>query len=94
MAPGVALRPPYPLSRRDPLWSGRLERVTGIEPALSAWEADVLPLNYTRGRSVSVHAAGCPKPAPSAGTRGVLEIVPQPAMDVPPLQPCQRSISR
>ena len=24
------------------------ERVTGIEPALSAWEADVLPLNYTR----------------------------------------------
>jgi hypothetical protein len=32
--------------------SGRLtwERVTGIEPALSAWEADVLPLNYTRGR--------------------------------------------
>jgi hypothetical protein len=26
-----------------------LERVTGIEPALSAWEADVLPLNYTRG---------------------------------------------
>jgi hypothetical protein len=28
---------------------GRWERVTGIEPALSAWEADVLPLNYTRG---------------------------------------------
>jgi hypothetical protein len=27
--------------------SGR-ERVTGIEPAFSAWEADVLPLNYTR----------------------------------------------
>ena len=27
------------------------ERVTGIEPALSAWEADVLPLNYTRRRS-------------------------------------------
>ena len=27
----------------------RVERVTGIEPALSAWEADVLPLNYTRG---------------------------------------------
>ena len=27
-----------------------LERVTGIEPALSAWEADVLPLNYTRVR--------------------------------------------
>ena len=24
------------------------ERVKGIEPSLSAWEADVLPLNYTR----------------------------------------------
>ena len=29
-------------------WRFVLERVTGIEPALSAWEADVLPLNYTR----------------------------------------------
>src|SRR5437764_6711257 len=26
------------------------ERATGIEPAFSAWEADVLPLNYARGR--------------------------------------------
>ncbi len=26
-----------------------VERVTRIELALSAWEADVLPLNYTRG---------------------------------------------
>lgn len=25
-----------------------VERVTGIEPALSAWEAEVLPLNYAR----------------------------------------------
>ena len=25
-----------------------MERVTGIGPAYSAWEADVLPLNYTR----------------------------------------------
>ena len=33
-----------------------MERVTGIEPAFSAWEADVLPLNYTRegGTEVSV----------------------------------------
>ena len=29
-------------------WGFAPERVTGIEPALSAWEADVLPLNYTR----------------------------------------------
>jgi hypothetical protein len=33
----------------SPLTCGyTVERVTGIEPALSAWEADVLPLNYTR----------------------------------------------
>lgn len=30
-----------------------VERVTGIEPVLSAWEAEVLPLNYTR--SVVAH---------------------------------------
>ena len=34
-------------------WSKRciacsdVEQVTGIEPACSAWEADILPLNYT-----------------------------------------------
>ena len=27
-----------------------MERVTGIEPAYRAWEARVLPLNYTRSR--------------------------------------------
>ena len=27
-----------------------LERVTGIEPASSAWKAEVLPLNHTRVR--------------------------------------------
>ena len=27
---------------------GRLERVKGIEPSYAAWEAAVLPLNYTR----------------------------------------------
>jgi tRNA (guanine-N7-)-methyltransferase len=29
-------------------WIEELERVTGIEPAYEAWEAAVLPLNYTR----------------------------------------------
>ncbi len=29
-------------------WDFVVERVTRIELALSAWEADVLPLNYTR----------------------------------------------
>jgi sulfur carrier protein len=31
-----------------------LERVKGIEPSYAAWEAAVLPLNYTRGFSASV----------------------------------------
>jgi hypothetical protein len=29
-------------------WAFGFERMTGIEPAYSAWEADVLPLNYIR----------------------------------------------
>jgi hypothetical protein len=36
------------------------ERVTGIEPAFSAWEADVLPLNYTRDRAEDTRPAGRP----------------------------------
>jgi hypothetical protein len=36
-----------------------LERVTRIELALSAWEAEVLPLNYTRTRT-AVAAERCP----------------------------------
>ena len=27
----------------------KMERVMGIEPTCSAWKADILPLNYTRG---------------------------------------------
>ena len=34
----------------------RSERVKGIEPSLSAWEADVLPLNYTRERAHSTRS--------------------------------------
>ncbi len=37
----------------------RVERVMGIEPTLSAWKADVLPLNYTRMKfGVMVEEAG------------------------------------
>ena len=36
-----------------------LERVMGIEPTLAAWEAAVLPLNYTRaGQAVYAPAGG------------------------------------
>ena len=37
-----------PLTRRFFVEWVTMERVTRIELALSAWEADVLPLNYTR----------------------------------------------
>jgi hypothetical protein len=49
MAPGINPRP-Y-----------SCERVTGIEPALSAWEADVLPLNYTRVVMVESKVIGQPR---------------------------------
>ena len=34
-----------------------MERVMGIEPTYSAWEADVLPLNYTRNAGKDAQAA-------------------------------------
>jgi hypothetical protein len=37
------------LAEHDRNLRQHFERVTRIELALSAWEADVLPLNYTRG---------------------------------------------
>ena len=33
----------------------RMERAKGIEPSYSAWEADVLPLNYTRRNKFIIH---------------------------------------
>src|SRR4249920_2621280 len=55
----------------------KVERVMGIEPTLAAWEAAVLPLNYTRvaraptlrGRAArgNARAAVCAGGAPHAG---------------------------
>ena len=39
----------------------RVERVTRIELALSAWEADVLPLNYTRTFPAGCHLLSSPR---------------------------------
>ena len=51
-----------------------VERVTGIEPAFSAWEADVLPLNYTRGNGSDTgrdprDSARCPEDPQTAVPR-------------------------
>ena len=40
----------------------RMERVKGIEPSYAAWEAAVLPLNYTRRL--------CPNSYPRSSTKG------------------------
>ena len=49
-------------------WALGVERVTRIELALSAWEADVLPLNYTRRRRPGRRRQGMsvPEPAPAS----------------------------
>ena len=40
-----------------------VERVMGIEPTLAAWEAAVLPLNYTRVRTVPATHSNQPRRA-------------------------------
>jgi hypothetical protein len=39
-----------------------VERVTGIEPAYFAWEANVLPLNYTRLQRCACKMSGGNEP--------------------------------
>jgi len=53
-----------------------VERVKGIEPSLSAWEADVLPLNYTRGRRNSIRSCpdGCKPGIERSGCAAVATI--------------------
>src|SRR5689334_12259069 len=40
-----------------------MERETGIEPALSAWKAEVLPLNYSRPGGALLSLLPRPPPA-------------------------------
>src|SRR5882757_5032242 len=49
-----------------------MERVTRIELALSAWEADVLPLNYTRGLPAGTGNAKDHTRSPRRFARGVI----------------------
>ena len=46
------------LDRGSSISRRRLERVTGIEPAPSAWKAEVLPLNYSRLSYLPRHSIG------------------------------------
>jgi hypothetical protein len=50
----------------------QVERMTGIEPALSAWEADVLPLNYIRRFARHRRVADLSLPTHRTGTGSLL----------------------
>ena len=52
-SPRKAARAPVCAFRRHR--APKPERVTGIEPAFTAWEAVILPLNYTRMIVRSLH---------------------------------------
>ena len=47
-----------------------LERVMGIEPTYEAWEAAVLPLNYTRSGGDSTCSAALPARVPPGSVHG------------------------
>lgn len=74
-AAGVRLSPGHarqgthtaPTRQRPP----RLERAMGIEPTLSAWKAEVLPLNYARKVSAgALHRSAWPECAPPGASLG------------------------
>ena len=54
--PSLTVVEPRHPRKRLLIRGNNLERMTGIEPALSAWEADVLPLNYIRKASGPIAA--------------------------------------
>src|SRR5690606_41498583 len=63
-----------------------VERVMGIEPTSSAWEAEVLPLNYTRigDRLCGARRPGCTLPAGRPGQdRRLAILLNAQARDVP-----------
>ena len=51
--PSLLLKKNWPVGQNSSAEERRLERVAGIEPASSAWKADVLPLYDTRTREDS-----------------------------------------
>ena len=51
-------------------WPFMMERVTGIEPASRAWEALILPLNYTRRTLSLACVAARPEVAARSGGSG------------------------
>jgi hypothetical protein len=48
-----------------------MERVKGIEPSYEAWEAAVLPLNYTRSTG-AVYQGMAHRCTPTPGTKPVM----------------------
>src|SRR3978361_2254176 len=74
-----------------------LERVTRIELALSAWEADVLPLNYTRMYALTCRfpergRCGSRSDGQSEGARGLRCAGAGPAAAAVPPEPCTAAL--
>ena len=70
----VKEKPPKPLKHKD-FGGFCLEQVKGIEPSYSAWEADVLPLNYTCN-SIDFGIIACPVPFGKAFLQAPAKILP------------------
>jgi hypothetical protein len=77
--------------------TGEVERVTGIEPALPAWEAGVLPLNYTRAAARATvpareRAGPLYRSAPPRLVSRDLAVSPRPRrVDAQPLSPGEQT---
>ena len=71
----------------------RMERVRGIEPPLSAWEADVLPLNYTRAAGLPVAETSIADPRAGNHVGSARRVVDRPrsASRRPPCCHCRRA---
>jgi hypothetical protein len=52
------------------IWDDLVERVKGIEPSYEAWEAAVLPLNYTRVEGIVVFSCRNPRQTEAARPGG------------------------
>ena len=50
----------------------KMERVTGIEPALTAWEAAALPLSYTRAATAKIAYFGADVKQPEAVVKAAI----------------------
>ena len=69
-APPVLMRFVRPLAGAGDAGDGKMERVTGIEPAQPAWKAGTLPLSYTRSAGPPLRRNPVPRQGLATQSRG------------------------